>query len=285
MTTTLPILPGDTVIELDPEGVPIIYVAGESLVAHLPGQHDQADHAPGGGSESPKEVADRVWREAEDQYYKEYLKEGLGKDEARERAHSDAEWDAAAAYSEAIGRENAELGVRPLTPDEHSALDQYGNWAYKGLNEQLRTGIDQGFGPGIENIDSAFGATAPVRDSATVYRGMVLSSELGGQLNTGAVFQDRGFISTAPREREAQLYTRGDQGGRAALFEITIPPGARMIDMLRQTFDHREDERLLPRGSEFRIDSKEDHGEQVRIKATLVGYPSNDGYEEFKIGS
>lgn len=219
------------------------------ITAHLPDQHDQSDHNP----------HKNINQATEDEL-----------DEIGRLANTPSE-----------PSQN-----QRLSNHQRAAIENYANHGYLGINRALRSDeASLGAWVSIREIDSAFGAIEPTREPRTLFRGMDYDQELDKVLQPGVVFEDKGYLSTSRSEITAEgkagmLNRMPGQADPGFLVEIEAPAGVRMIDVTSariEPFGAVEQEELLPRGCRLEI---VDRGGNT-IFARLVGYPANDGYEEF----
>jgi hypothetical protein len=135
----------------------------------------------------------------------------------------------------------------------------------------------------IKALDETFQYAKATSQDYRVYRGMGVTHQ---PLNVGTVFQDRGFVSTAPNQKTAEDFAEDHSG---YVVEITIPKGTKIIapivspenDQRVQVLDEDEEpedneisgepELLLNRGSKFVITGKREAGaHQTIFEARLV---------------
>lgn len=141
----------------------------------------------------------------------------------------------------------------PLNNDEAFAMTQYSNFAFKDLNESLRSGeTPRGkIGRVMKNLDSAFSRTSLSQD-VTGYR--VVDGAFAKQLeaNVGSSFTDGGFVSVTG----APDYVRkgiGSNYKNATTVRVVIPKGAKALPIRDRSVNPRENETLIARGSSFKV--------------------------------
>jgi hypothetical protein len=237
--TALTDLAPSTWIEVDPNSPPRypVYVefprhltlnaqmglSAAATVFHLPGQHNQETHGTGVGVSGH---------------------------------------DALDATKISIGSDDGKVRGGYLRPEETSALTSYRNTGYVRINDHLRgkTPINP------DDVgDAAMKAAAikeamaksPLKQKITVTRGTRNDHWLPPGLQdgkgdaTGAVWQDRGFVSVSARTDRAQSFA--GRGGVA--MRITVPEGTRAIGLSDFT---DEAEILLDSSLSFQV--THDHG-------------------------
>lgn len=117
----------------------------------------------------------------------------------------------------------------------------------------------------IPQIDEAFKSMSHALSRDTMlYRGVEMTDI--SEFKPGAVFTDKGFMSTTAMANVASGFTKYGRGGRKVVFHITAPKGTKVIPGTRG-----EREWILNRGTSMRVtkvtDSKNDH---VVVHAELV---------------
>ena len=149
----------------------------------------------------------------------------------------------------------------PTLAQQEAATDYAGS-GYSTLNEDLRSGapLDKWSKKIQEGLDSMFEKSSLNQDT-TVYRRAKF--DFG---DVGSVFVDKGYISTehaldfADVEKAPRYSMNGKDlplGGNTQL-EIRVPAGYPAIDINQASgFDGGENEILLPRGTAFKVVSKE----------------------------
>lgn len=105
----------------------------------------------------------------------------------------------------------------------------------------------------------------PLEEPRTVYRG---GSKLP-DMQVGDEFTDRGFSSTSDEESTADLFAmaplmRGEPE-KGDVLTITIPAGARALDVYSVYPHGNEDEVILPPGTTFRVTGVTDNGYEVEV--------------------
>lgn len=137
------------------------------------------------------------------------------------------------------------------------------------VNHSLREGreLDDAERDIIATLDAAF---KPVDKEIVVYRGIkpVRSAQESmsiyqttAPLKPGVEFVEPGYSSTTRNEYVAQRFARGSEGINGTLYRITIPKGARALELGRMA-RYPEGEWLLPRGTRFRITGR-DYDERI----------------------
>ena len=157
-----------------------------------------------------------------------------------------------------------EAWVEGLSPEEHSALEEYKEEGFRGLNRGLR---DHGGDLSVlsredrrraEGLDAALEKAPPLEGPLVVYRGRlpdaVLEAFEAGEEETllGQVFGDPAYTSTSLGSGIAREY------GASSRFpdsvgKITLPPGTR-AGCVDAVFDKGQAELLLPREARVMID-------------------------------
>lgn len=168
------------------------------------------------------------------------------------------------------------------------ASAQYATLSYTGgqytdINAALRTGDHMAWATGsqqrvIRGMDRAFEATSGLSKTTTLWRGL---SEDHQGLTVGGVFEDRGFVSTAPSRKTAEHFV-GDKG---VLIRITAPKGTRALapmltgkpspelsGMIRRdgaevsaVVGGAEPELVLPRGTKFKVTGRTGNRVDVEV--------------------
>ena len=146
----------------------------------------------------------------------------------------------------------SDKGVTEISDIEKDNLSNYidnANW----INNYLRRGILDEDSPftqenvkEIDGIDSIFLKVNPTTQDSIVYRGVV---GLIFENKRGAIFRDKGFVSTSQDKDIAKEYGKN-------IIAIHIPKGSKVIDidsMKMSGLFGEEKEILLPRGSKFKI--------------------------------
>jgi hypothetical protein len=155
---------------------------------------------------------------------------------------------------------SAELGK-----DDIEALKSFtggGAWAANAhiLGKQSFTWGDKTSAEALElfpKLDAAL-AKGTVNQNITVYRGMknVDLSSLKPFVGTDVPFHMPTYSSTSLDPRVAAGFASGKKG---ALWKITVPKGAKALDMRKHTHYPSEKEVVLPRGSRWKITKIEQH--------------------------
>lgn len=143
-------------------------------------------------------------------------------------------------------------GLQLVTGMQRAAIAAYTGVGYERINEGLRTDVAQDI-PHVAQLDAAI-AASPVTNPMVVYRGigpdLVSVLEETG-LYAGTELVDRGFISTSRSLDEAIKFSERQKGGM--VMRITIPSGARALDVSNHSNCPEEQEVLLARGSRLRV--------------------------------
>jgi len=170
-------------------------------------------------------------------------------------------------------------GGAEKNPKIRDAFENYDNVGYEKVNEELRSGKLKGEAKEtVETMDQAF-AKASLAKDATAYRyfGPKTYAKLS-KLEAGAVFQDKGFVSTATSLKGAQDFAKWHATavlGKPRLAEqeqgkivtINVPKGSKAVSMTDFVDEAKngEKELLLNRGTQFRVVSKSDKGITVEV--------------------
>jgi hypothetical protein len=94
----------------------------------------------------------------------------------------------------------------------------------------------------------------------TGYRGISNPPQGLMNLKIGSEFTDKGFVSVSGG-RDIAAYHQGDDG---IMVEIAIPAGAKGID-LQKSSSYSEDEKLLARGSRFRVTALDKKSRIIKV--------------------
>lgn len=126
-------------------------------------------------------------------------------------------------------------------------------------------------------MDEAYKSESPLDSKVTVFRGF--GGELPKAWESGIMLQDSGFVSTSRSKEVAEEFAsmQSDRNGREAVFEISIPKGARVLDIganaselgskVTRGMAEAQKEVILPRGSWFKVVNRSGG----RIKMDYVG--------------
>jgi len=129
-----------------------------------------------------------------------------------------------------------------LTDTESSALKEYKEEAYYGINGRLRTQKESARTTGFhDRLDSAIDKSG-IDEPIVVYRGVDKDLRFSGEY-----FKDWGYASTSLSKDIAEDFT----GWTGSVYEILLPKGSHALN-LEHWGDERERELLLPRGSQFK---------------------------------
>lgn len=139
------------------------------------------------------------------------------------------------------------------------------------VNTFLRKGKGTKFSPAEELKEKAkilndlIQIQEPLDEPRTVYRG---GSKLP-PMEVGDEFTDRGFSSTSEDESTADVFAmapimRGEPE-KGDVLEITIPAGARALEVYSVYPHGAEDEVILPPGTTYRVTGVTDNGYQVEV--------------------
>lgn len=173
-------------------------------------------------------------------------------------------------------REDLAQSRSNLSPEQREALVGYTRHGFR-MNRNLRRSKGGSVGPEAKLIDSAFDQAKPTEQENVVYRA-VQYKRTRTKVAEGEQITDHAFVSTTPGKASAEKFgeqiiaTRKYQ--EVDLVELTIPPGAKVLDVNRLADSPYgwEREMLLPRGTTFRVDSIEPRPKKAGrlIKATVV---------------
>lgn len=162
--------------------------------------------------------------------------------------------------------------IAKLTEDEKYSVEHYASDGFLDTNKYLRgqkgyRARDDDIKKNVARLDSAIEkSTVP---KCTVYRGFE-SSKIYDNLDNlkGAVIDDKAFVSTSLKKDVGNFYATGPKN---MVIEISVPDGAKALDLKGLATNKAESEILLPRNSKFRVieSSKLPNG-QGYIKAVLV---------------
>lgn len=128
---------------------------------------------------------------------------------------------------------------------------------------------DQGLATDVQAVDQYIAKSKPLTAETTVFRGIHESAmtALGLDRNpeeaVGTTFGDRAFVSASADAQEARAFAG------AALLRITLPAGTRVGNLSSISKFPAEEERLLPRGSVFRITGVAMERDKPLISCTL----------------
>lgn len=144
------------------------------------------------------------------------------------------------------------------------SVQRYTDEGFRFLNGELRAAkgavaaIDEDLRRMVEGLEKA---AFPTSDAMIVHRGTGMNSVLR---NTGArsvsdlvgqTLVDHGYVSTASTSYHAADFIGSHTGGRsAAVWQIRVPKGTRVVVPDYEVTHMDEGEIILPRGSKFRID-------------------------------
>lgn len=159
--------------------------------------------------------------------------------------------------------------------------DYYGGGG-PGLNATLRGDKIRGmsnseqFEKVRDSLDAAFSKAAPLKEDVVTYRGFRPgSSEHLESLKIGDTFEDPGYASSSADENVAVRYSKGGGEGKPGpVAIITIPKGSKGIyipEALGED-DFEEKEFLLPRGTKFKVVSKD--GNKIGLEVVQNGKAS-----------
>ena len=147
-----------------------------------------------------------------------------------------------------------------ISEKEHEAMTTYSGKSYQQINTELRGNRTAKVQPEIvQSMDKVFEKVS-LKEDKTVYRGITS----GGIRNmfgadgpkVGDSIMDRAFVSTTENIKLAEGFGKRD-GGRAYVIQIDLPKGSKAYDFNDHgTSQYRnEKEILLPRGSQFKVES------------------------------
>ncbi len=167
-------------------------------------------------------------------------------------------------------QEHAQRLIPDMNRHQQKAMDSYKGAGYVDVNNALR-GKDEplvnymterGRDKTIERLDSVFEhEAAEVVEDVKVFRGMhsMAAAELGEDI-VGETLVDDGFMSTSLSEAHAEYFAGG-----GVVLEVNLQAGDKAIPLDELTVGGAdEDEMLLPRGTELRVDAVEMQGAMVK---------------------
>ncbi len=175
---------------------------------------------------------------------------------------------------QAVDTGRVEAEPVPVVTAADPGVSEYQNVG-KYVNDHLRGDLkaqqipEDRSAAAVKQLDDLFDRLPPVRQSTTVYRGLIEPESVrtrqersifGDDDPTGRTFTDPGFMSTSD-DRDAALRFAGSYGG-ATLLEVEIPAGFKAAK-IAGSLDH-EAETLLPRDTSFEVVSERYDGD-VRI--------------------
>ena len=138
-----------------------------------------------------------------------------------------------------------------LSEDESNALEDYTDYGYRKVNQDLRSenGKDCHICP---ELDSAISKGSLPKETE-VFRGADLPLEVVSTLTPGAVLSDKGYVSASLSVRVGASFNRG-RGGEPVVFSIKADKGSKALAVGNHGL-YSEYEVLFPRNSQFQIDS------------------------------
>lgn len=157
-------------------------------------------------------------------------------------------------------KELAGYGTEP----EHEALQHYVDQGYEFVNKLLRwTGDEDELADSlgddvsdlwneVDELDAEISRQPPSTGDFTVWRGM----RNAGDMQPGSVVSDRAFVSTTRDANMASEFPRSfGERQQGLVVEIRVPAGTRTLDVAQLLNRPEEQEVLLPRDSQFRVES------------------------------
>lgn len=138
-----------------------------------------------------------------------------------------------------------------LTDSEQYAVQAYSGSAYKTINNTLRSGgALTGQAQNLQNAVMKHTATKDLVLTRGVSQGALKAMGVSdiSQLKPGGVITDKGFVSTTRKTSIAEQFS---QGGYA--LKVIVPKGKSVLPMKELSHYAKEDEFLLPAGSQFRV--------------------------------
>lgn len=165
-------------------------------------------------------------------------------------------------------RTSGSAGGAALTEDERSAIFNYSNITYAGINDQLREGVEihAGLKESLDRIDSGLAKLPDYR--GTSYRVLTFDSEesaqaFASQFKAGQNASFREYLSTS-RVRDASSFEFDDHTSSSNVrFTIKGKTGKDITKYANQP-DQREV--LFGRGSKFKVTSVTRHNGTVAGK-------------------
>jgi hypothetical protein len=175
-------------------------------------------------------------------------------------------------------------GNKNYTADETSAVLAYASQSgYKTINSYARTGKDppefkwSAYSPEkvaefTKNLDSAIEHSGGLQADALLARGGKFGPAITKKLVPGAVFTDKGFLSTSTNLNIAKDFAglavggspvRAKKGTIATIFSIRAKKGTKYLKIAI------EQEILFARGSKLRVISAKMSGTTIQVKADL----------------
>ena len=145
------------------------------------------------------------------------------------------------------------MGGGSLSENEISAVSFYKEEGYSEINSARRSGSEYDKNI-ISAIDSAISKNITTEDKI-IFRGV--SPEMLDQFEEGGTFSDSGYISASENIEIAENF--GIEFGKNVIMEIELPKGSNAL-LLDNVIEAARDEKeyLLPRGSNFTINSIEE---------------------------
>lgn len=153
--------------------------------------------------------------------------------------------------------------AKQMSPQTRNALDMYRSGNFDNINDGLRgkSSLDAEYKPTIATIDKAIASAPPLEHEATVYRAMGVSVFGGDPTKfVGKTFSDKAYVSTSSVQDLPNDWAKR-MGSKRAILNIQLPKGTRAASMdIAIGQEHKfgganQHEIILPRGSNFRVDS------------------------------
>ena len=141
-----------------------------------------------------------------------------------------------------------------LSDKQKEAAAFYQGNGFIPMNGYLRRGEheSQAVKDRIADLDTAMSGAAKLQEPIVVHRGL---SRVPEGLKAGAVFQDKGYVSTTTDEWKAKEFM--EEADVPVVMRIKVPKGKAVLSMSYATKDPSfgdEQEVLLPRGSKFKVE-------------------------------
>ena len=141
--------------------------------------------------------------------------------------------------------------TKPLTATQISALQEYTDGGYDGLNRCLRKGepLENYYSKLAFEVDAAMKSSSISKDGY-IYRGIAKPETIfGPEIKVGSTVLDNGYLSTS----KAYARALGFAGSSGLVMRIKVSKGDRGIDVSGFSAFKVEQEVVLPRGSLFKI--------------------------------
>lgn len=168
-----------------------------------------------------------------------------------------------------------------LSDSEIEALDDYIDEGFEVVNDYLRHGNPAEADLAEDMIGSldAMIAKSTLSADATVWRGVSTDGWLEGTLEPGTAIEDKGFLSTSAKQSVAVNFAADQDTPYAAVFQINVPAGTHVIDVVGTGLGGGEQEFIFPRGSRLTVSSDTvDADGKRQITADLTEGTPGDGH-------